>query len=201
MERTRWEQTDQPRAYGPHFADLVARGADVDGEARLVDALAARGSRILDAGSGMGRVGAALQARGHAVVGVDLDPAELERSRRIFPDLPVVQARLDAVTPEDLGDLGSDFDVVVCVGNVMVFLAENTEREVLSRLHALTRPGGRLVTGFAVRNGPPSARDYPAEDFAADAEASGWRVEHRFATFELDPWTEDADFLVSVLRA
>ena len=33
------------------------------------------GPRILDAGSGMGRIGAALQDRGHDVVGVDLDAA------------------------------------------------------------------------------------------------------------------------------
>lgn len=201
MERTRWEQTEEPHFYGPYFADLVARGADIDGEARFVDAVAGRGSKILDAGSGMGRVGAALQARGHTVVGVDLDADELERSREIFPELPVVQARLDRLSPADLTEHGADFDLIVSVGNVMVFLADGTEREVLTRLHALARPGGRLVVGFAVRNGPPSARDYPAEEFVADAEASGWSVEHRFATFELDPWSEDADFLVAVLRA
>ena len=201
MDRTRWELTEEPHFYGPHFADLVARGADVDGEARFVDAVAARGSRILDAGSGMGRVGSALQSRGHTVVGVDLDPDELERSRQIFPNLPVVRARLDRLEAADLAEHGADFDLIVSVGNVMVFLAENTEREVLSRLHALARPGGRLVVGFAVRNGPPSARDYPAEEFAADAEASGWTLEHRFATFELDPWTEESEFMVAVLRA
>jgi SAM-dependent methyltransferase len=200
VDRTRWELTEEPHFYGPYFADLVARGADIDGEARFVDAVAARGSKILDAGSGMGRVGSALQARGHTVVGVDLDPEEIERSRQIFPDLPVVQARLDRLSADDLAEHGADFDLIVSVGNVLVFLAENTEREVLSRLHALARPGGRLVVGFAVRNGPPSARDYPAEEFAADAEASGWTFEHRFATFELDPWTDDAEFLVGVLR-
>jgi len=201
VERTRWERTDEPRQYGPYFADLVARGMDIDGEARFVDALAPRGASILDAGSGMGRVGSALQARGHTVVGVDLDPAEVERSRRIFPDLPVVQARLDQLTAQDLGDHPTDFDVIVCVGNVMVFLADDTEQLVLSRLRALARPGGRLVVGFAVRNGPPSARDYPAEEFVADATAAGWTLEHRFATFELDPWSEDAEFFVGVLRA
>ena len=201
MQRTRWEQTEEPHLYGPFFAELVARGADIDGEARFVDAVATRGSKILDAGSGMGRVGAALQARGHTVVGVDLDPDEIERSRRIFPEMPVVQARLDALTPQDLGEHGADFDLIVCVGNVMVFLAEGTEREVLSRLHALARTGARLVVGFAVRKGPPSGRDYPVGEFVADAESAGWSLEHRFATFELDPWTEDAEFLVAVLRA
>ena len=201
MEPTRWEQTEEPHLYGPYFADLIANGADVDGEARLVDALATRGSRILDAGSGMGRVGAALQARGHTVVGVDLDADEIERSRQIFPDLPVVQARLDHLTPTDLGEHGADFDLIVCVGNVLVFLADGSQRDVLASLRVLTRRGGRLVAGFAVRNGPPSARDYPVEEFAVDVEAAGWTLEHRFATFELDPWTEESDFLVAVLRA
>jgi SAM-dependent methyltransferase len=201
VEPTRWEQTDQPRGYGPHFADLVARGTDIDGEARLVDALAARGSRILDAGSGMGRVGAALQTRGHTVVGVDLDAHEIERSRQMYPDLPVVRARLDALSAADLAEHGADFDLVICVGNVLVYLADGTEREVLTRLHALTRPGGRLVVGFAVRGGPPSAREYPVAEFLADAQVAGWDLEHRFATFELDPWTEEADFLVAVLRS
>ena len=80
--------------------------------------------------------------------GVDADAAELDRSRGLFPDLPVVQARLDRLTADDLGDHGADFDLVVCVGNVLVFLAEGTERAALTRLHALTRPGGRMVVGF-----------------------------------------------------
>lgn len=201
MEPTRWERAEEPHLYGRFFADLVARGADIEGEARFVDALAERGSRILDAGCGMGRVGAALQERGHTVVGVDLDATELERSRGLYPDLPVVQARLDQLTAADLGEHGAEFDLVVCVGNVMVLLADDTEREVLSRLHDLTRPGGRLVVGFAVRRGPPVGRDYPVEEFEADAVACGWRLEHRFATFELDPWAEDAEFLVAVLRS
>src|SRR5688572_6214350 len=56
---TRWEgPSDIGRGYGRHFAELIAGGADVEGEARLADALAPREARILDAGSGMGRIGA-----------------------------------------------------------------------------------------------------------------------------------------------
>ena len=55
--RTRWELAGQDNAgYGQTFARRVAEGIDVDGEARFVDALAPRGARILDLGSGMGRV-------------------------------------------------------------------------------------------------------------------------------------------------
>ena len=61
---TRWELAGADnRGYGQTFAQRVAAGVDVDGEARLVDALAPRGARILDIGSGMGRVSAALRSR------------------------------------------------------------------------------------------------------------------------------------------
>ena len=49
-------------------------GADLHGEARLIDAMLPRGARILDAGAGPGRVGGELSRRGHTVVGVDVDP-------------------------------------------------------------------------------------------------------------------------------
>ena len=83
MGETRWERARADEraqgagGYGAHFARLIAEGVDVEGEARLADALAPREARILDAGSGMGRVGAALAARGHHVVGVDFDPDAL----------------------------------------------------------------------------------------------------------------------------
>jgi SAM-dependent methyltransferase len=79
--RTRWALAGSAvSGYAGTFADLVARGEDVDGEARLADAIAPRCARILDAGSGMGRVAAALRTRGHRVVAVEPDPRS-SRSR------------------------------------------------------------------------------------------------------------------------
>ena len=117
MSQTRWEQgRAQERAeglggYGAHFAQLIADGADVEGEARLADALVGRGAAILDAGSGMGRVGAALVRRGHRVVGVDFDPELLAQSQATYPELPVVASRLDELTPDRLSAAGQP-DVV-----------------------------------------------------------------------------------------
>ena len=95
MAETRWEQARaEERAagqggYGAHFARLIDEGVDIEGEARLADVLVPRGGWILDAGSGMGRVGGRPgRARGHRVVGVDFDPEVLEQSRRTYPDLP-----------------------------------------------------------------------------------------------------------------
>src|SRR5262245_65264423 len=105
MAETRWEQAraiekaEGRGGYGAHFARLIAEGIDIAGEARLADVLAPRGARILDAGSGMGRVGAALQTRGHEVVGVDFDEEVLAQSRETYPDLLLVASRLDHLTP------------------------------------------------------------------------------------------------------
>jgi SAM-dependent methyltransferase len=172
--------------YATTFADLVARGADVEGEARLADALAPRGARVLDAGSGMGRIAAALQARGHRVVAVEPDSALVEQSRRTYPDLPVVPVDILGVDDET-----GPFDVIVCVGNVMLFLADGTEVDVLTRLRTLLAPTGRILVGFHLRGAPPSARPYPAEEFVADATSAGLRVDLRAGSYELHPANDD----------
>jgi len=71
----RWITDTEPghsQWYIERFRTMAAEGADLGGEARLVDAMVARGSRILDAGCGPGRIGAHLHDAGHTVVGVDV---------------------------------------------------------------------------------------------------------------------------------
>jgi SAM-dependent methyltransferase len=143
--------------------------------------LLGRGARVLDVGSGMGRVSAALVARGHHVVAVEPDAALVAQSRATYPDLEVQHADVLGATLE------GEFDLVVLVGNVMVFLAEDTERAVLARVRALLAPGGRVLVGFHPVDGPASARDYPPEEFVEDAAASGLRVDARFGSYELHP--------------
>lgn len=209
VAETRWERgRTQERAagqggYGAHFAQLVAEGADVEGEARLADALVGRRSWILDAGSGMGRVGASLARRGHHVVAVDFDPEIIEQSRATYPDLPVVTARLDELRPEHLSAAGfpTAYDLVVCVGNVMVLLAPDTERTVLSNLAALVRPEGRVLVGFHLEGRPaPTGRSYPAEEFVDDCAAAGLALESRFEGYDLRPFTASSEYAVHVLR-
>lgn len=206
---TRWEQARaEERAagqggYAAHFERLIAEGVDIEGEARLADVLTPRDGWILDAGSGMGRVGGALVARGHRVVGVDFDPEILDQSRRTYPDLPLVDARLDELTPATLSAAGhpTTYDVVVCVGNVMILLAPDTERAVLGNLAAVLAPGGRMLVGFALSGAPAGAsREYPADEFVTDAAAAGLEVESRFATYDLRPFTDQSTYAVHVLR-
>jgi SAM-dependent methyltransferase len=192
---TRWSLAGAGTAgYADTFAELVAAGEDVDGEARLADALAPRGARILDVGSGMGRVAAALTARGHRVVAIEPDPELVARSRSTYPTLEVVACDVLAY---DAG--GEEFDLVVCVGNVLVFLAEGTERWVLTRLASMLAPGGRVLAGFHLEGGPASRRDYPVAEFVADVEASGLRVDQHFGSYELHPASQE--YAVFVLSA
>jgi SAM-dependent methyltransferase len=187
---TRWELGGPANdGYGRKFAELVAAGEDVDGEARLADTLLPRRGRVLDIGSGMGRVAAALSARGHRVVAVEPHAALAEQSRRTYPDLEVLPLDARALDPDALARHGSptSYDLAVLVGNVMVFLAEGTEREVLARVRGLLAPGGRALVGFHLRGGPPTARTYPAEEFVGDVAASGLRVDLRAGSYELHP--------------
>jgi SAM-dependent methyltransferase len=185
---TRWELVGEGnRGYGEHFADSVARGVDIEGEARLADALVPRSARILDIGSGMGRVAAALQSRGHRVVATEPDPALRAQSRATYPDLEVLPHEALALDP---GELGA-FDLVVVVGNVMVYLGEDTERRVLARVHDLLAPTGRALLGFHLTALKAGSRTYPADEFVADATASGLRVVHRFGSYELHEPVDD----------
>ena len=185
---TRWELAGAGnRGYGEAFAQRVAAGDDVDGEARLADGLALRGARILDVGSGMGRVSAALQSRGHRVVATEPDPAQREQSAATYPSLEVLPHEALALDPADVGT----FDLVVVVGNVMIYLGEGTERPVLRRVCDLLAPDGRVLVGFHLTAVKSGSRTYPADEFVADATASGLRVIHRFGSYELHEPVDD----------
>ena len=184
--------------YASHFRELAARGDDLDGEARLVDAVVAPGSRILDAGCGQGRTGAALHRRGHTVTGVDVDPVLIEAARVDYPGPTWVLAdlaTLDLASGDPSGDPSDGaFDAVVMAGNVITFVAPGTEQQVLASIARHVRPDAPLITGFH------TARMQVA-DFDRHALLAGWAVEQRFATWDLRPWHADADFAVTILRA
>ena len=45
-----------------------------------------------------------------------------------------------------------------------------------------------------------AGRGYPFEDFFADAAVAGWATDLLLSTWDLRPFTPDADFLVAILR-
>jgi len=175
--------------YVERFRRMAAEGADLAGEARLVDAMLPRHSRILDAGCGPGRIAGELHARGHDVVGVDVDPALIAAAEADYPGPRYAVADLASLELDD-----APFDAAVLAGNVLVFVAPDSEPEVLRRMAAHVRPDGFVITGFGTDRG------YPLEAFDAHSAAAGLVLEHRFATWDLRPWRDGAPWAVTVLR-
>ncbi len=196
-DKSKWvqiteEKPDHSKWYIERFRSMAEAGNDLAGEARLVDAMAPRGARILDAGCGPGRVGAFLHGLGYEVVGVDVDPVLIEAAEQDHPGptwLVGDLAELD-LPAEGIVD---GFDVVVCAGNVMTFLAPSTRCEVLTRLGRHLRDGGRIAVGFG------AGRDYEFADFESDVAAAGLTVDLRLESWDLRPFTARSDFLVAVL--
>jgi SAM-dependent methyltransferase len=194
---TRWEaqvqaNPEHSRWYVERFRRMAAQGADLAGEARFVDAMLARGSRVLDAGCGPGRVGAELAARGHRVVGVAPDPVLVEAAQTDHPGPTWLVGDLAELDLPARG-IAEPFDAIVCAGNVLTFLAPGTEVEVLRRMAAHLAADGRVVTGFG------AGRGYAFDAFFADVAAAGLRVDVALSTWDLRPSSSGSDFLVAVL--
>jgi SAM-dependent methyltransferase len=179
--------------YVERFRTMAAEGADLAGEARFVDAMVPRGARILDAGCGPGRVGGELFRRGHHVVGVDVDPVLIAAAEQDHPGPTWLVGDLAELDLPARG-IPEPFDAIVCAGNVMTFLAPSTRREVLYRLGAHLADDGRIAVGFG------QGRDYSFADYRSDVVAAGLVVDVELATWDLRPFTPDADFLVTILR-
>lgn len=174
--------------YAQRWKTFVAQGKDIDGEARLIDAVAPRHARILDAGCGTGRVGGYLAKRGHEVIGTDVDPILITHAKQDFPDATWV-----------VGDLSEDeipahdVDVAVCAGNVMGFLDPAGRAPALASIFRTLRPGGRLFAGFG------AGRGWDFDDFLATAEEVGFNVQNCYESWELLPFHPDSEFLVAQL--
>ncbi len=179
--------------YVERFRAMAAAGDDLAGEARLVDAMVRRGSRILDAGCGPGRVGAALHEQGHDVVGVDVDPVLVEAAHADHPGPRWIVQDLAELDLRPHG-ISAPFDAIVCAGNVMTFLAASTRLQVLRRLRAQLHDQARMAIGFG------AGRGYEFSAFLADVGRAGLEPDLLLSTWDLRPFRDDSDFLVALLR-
>lgn len=197
-EQSKWVRMTQDNPQHSHwyverFRKMAESGADLVGEARLVDAMVPREARILDAGCGPGRHGGYLAERGHTVVGVDVDPVLIAAAEEDFPGATWVVEDLAELDLPARG-ITEPFDAILCAGNVVTFLATSTRREVLRRMARHLTHDGRAVIGFGADRG------YEFDDFLGDARAAGLVADHLLSTWDLRPAVEDSDFLVAILR-
>ena len=180
--------------YIERFRKMAADGVDLGGEARLLDAMIAPGSPEFSTPV-VARVGLALSSRR-----VDTSSSASTLIQKL-----IAAAESDHPGPTwlvaDLAELNlaaegvcEPFDAAILAGNVMTFVGPGTERTVLSRVGSHVRPDGVILVGFGTDRG------YAIADFDRDVGAAGLLVEHRFATWDLRPWSADAAFAVSVLR-
>ena len=185
---TRWgaERRSSGQDYDARWERLAAAGENPHGEANFVAALGP--SSVLDAGCGTGRVAIELARQGIETVGVDLDAGFVERARAKAPDLEWHRADLASL------ELGRQFDVVVAAGNVMIFLAPDSEATVLANLARHLAPRGHFVAGFQIR-----ADGIGLLEFDQLAEAVGMSLNVRYADWSMGPY-RGGDYAVSVYR-
>lgn len=97
--------------------------------------------RVLDVGVGAGRTTGLLRDGAAAYVGIDVEPAMVERARARFPgaDLRVGDARTLAGLPDD------GFDLVLFSHNGLDALDHDGREQALRAMARVTAPDGRVV--------------------------------------------------------
>lgn len=122
--------------------------------------------RILDLGCGIGRHSLALAARGHAVVGVDLMEAYIDRARQ-------AAAQRLLVVDFAVGDMrmyrGDDeFDVIVNLFGTFGYFDDEGNRRVIENSFAMLRPGGQFLIETAGKE--ILARNFQERDWSEDGD-------------------------------
>jgi SAM-dependent methyltransferase len=160
---------------GESGAEALARLYDLDltedpGDLDLYLALATRtGGPIIELAVGTGRIAVPLAAAGHDVIGVDDDPAMLERAARraaatpgVGERLRLVRADMVDVRPSDLGDLGGSTGggratdqraathegarlLILGLNSILLLADRDRQRRVFETMASLLAPGGLAV--------------------------------------------------------
>ena len=179
--------------YIEKFRHIKYLGEDINGEARLVDAMCFRYANILDAGCGSGRVGGYLANLGYKVVGVDIDPILVEAA---IQDYPKSQWLVNNLLDLHLADQGSikKFDIIISAGNVVAFLVPSTRIKFFSNLYAYLKPEGRLIIGFSFNRG------YTFSKFLKEILYAGFVPELLLSTWGLQVFAQNSNFLIAILR-
>jgi SAM-dependent methyltransferase len=183
----RWlaNRREDGKEYDVKFEAMQDAGQEVHGEANFVWRY--QPQTVLDAGCGTGRVAIELARRGCATLGVDIDPKMLSRAKEKAPALNWQLGDISTVR------LSQNFDLIVLAGNVLLFVAPNTEADVIANLTSYLNVGGKLVAGFQLNYGTFNLLKY--DDFCRSA---GLHLLERYSTWEGDKWDNSAHYAVSV---
>lgn len=173
---------------------LAITGADVEVDVRFVDMIAARTSRILDIGCGIGNAVNGLRSRGHEAFGIDPTPDVLQVACDLFDPTWFRSMSATEISARALEAAGfpTTYDVILMAGNVPAFLSENELATTFDQANDLLAPGGRLIIGTSAL-----ARSGPADQDSCAA-ALGLRLEHRFADWHLGHFRTESLWSVSV---
>ncbi len=147
------------------------------------------GERVLDVGSNNGAVSYDVAEKAGAyVVGIEIEPANIELARKLHPH-PRIEYRLGDV----LTDLSEEpFDVVI-LSNILEHLPERPA--LLRKIQQLTKPSRILIRvplferdwrvplkkelGVEWRLDPTHEIEYTLEEFAEEMEAAGLKITHQ----------------------
>ena len=140
--------------------------------------------RVLDVGSGGGRVALRLQERGQEVVSIDVSPGAVEASRR----RGVRDARVLSI--DDVDEALGPFDTIVMFGNNLgLFGSRAKAKRLLRRFHRLTTERGRIVaeTRDVYRTDDPSHLRYQASNRERGRMSGQLRIRVRYRDYAT-PW-------------
>lgn len=185
---TAWRREISLEEYHARFERIEQAGGSAHGEADFIESF--HPTSVLDAGCGMGRVAIELHKRGIDAEGVDLDGDLLAYARQDAPTMVWHEADLAGMS------LGRRYAMVAMPGNVMIFCRAEDRAAVVSTAAAHIEPGGLLVAGFTLEQGPDALT---LDEYDTYCRAAGLELQDRYATWERQPY-EGGDYAVSVHR-
>ena len=194
---TRWVTETKPghsQWYIERFRTMAAEGADLGGEARLVDAMVRAAARECST-PGAGRAGRrrAPRARPHGRRRRRRSRADRRRRGRP-PRSPLARRRPGRPRPAGDGRARAVRRAPCWPATSWCSSRPGPRPTCCAASPPTSCPTGFVVTGFHTN------RDLPLARFDECVGEAGLRVEHRFATWDLRAWHDGADFAVTVLR-
>lgn len=173
---------DRFTTHDGHYILQSLRGARLFNQWMLSQFEWAIGTRILEAGCGIGNFTEILLDRDR-LVAVDVEPLYVDRIRSRFGHLENFRAeRLDLASPGDYGVLrGETFDTIICL-NVLEHIA--ADGEALARCYDMLEPGGHLILVVPAQPSLYSACDealghhrrYTGPELAGKIETTGFQL-------------------------